>query len=119
MNKSFLLLLFISQIIFSQNSLSTKKISTSFKLHNISIEDNYSWLEDIKSVATKDWVKEQNNITTSHINEIVGNSDFEKRIRKFFYSRRNFNIIFWSNWSFSFHVFRYFLVFCCRRRSLF
>ena len=83
MNKSFLLLLFISQIIFSQNSLSTKKISTSFKLHNITIEDNYSWLEDIKSVATKDWVKEQNNITTSHINEIVGNSDFEKRIRKY------------------------------------
>jgi prolyl oligopeptidase len=67
---------------FSQ-TIVTKKTPTSFTKHGITIIDDYSWLEDIKSPETKKWVEDENNLTISHLEEIKKKYDLEKKIKEY------------------------------------
>ncbi len=37
------------------------------KIHNVEVEDNYRWLEELESDKVKEWVKVQNQFTDQHI----------------------------------------------------
>lgn len=68
---------------YSQNAVSAKKIPSSYSKHGITINDDYSWLENIKSPETTKWVEEQNQVTSSHLEEVKKKYDFEKKIREY------------------------------------
>lgn len=53
---------FYSTNLFSQNYPETKKIPLTFTKHNISYQDDYSWLENMDSPEVKNWVDKQNKI---------------------------------------------------------
>ncbi len=80
MHKITLVCLWLCQIAFSQNNINTQKIPAPFNLHNTTITDDYSWLEDIKATTVKDWVKEQNVASQSHLEKITNQYNFEKTI---------------------------------------
>ncbi len=56
----------------------TTKIPVTDTLFNTPIVDNYRWLEDDRSTTTKNWVKTQNNLTLTYLNNIP----FKKALRK-------------------------------------
>ncbi|MFD0777661.1 hypothetical protein ACFQZF_03135 [Flavobacterium myungsuense] len=45
---------------FSQQFPTTKKTPTTITKHNISYQDDYTWLENIDSEEVKNWVEKQN-----------------------------------------------------------
>lgn len=72
--------LLLGQIVFGQNQNNTQKIPASYTLHETTITDNYSWLENIKATEVRNWVKAQNATSQSHLKEITDKYDFEKTI---------------------------------------
>lgn len=104
-----LLVLFLnllSAAIFSQTAVTTKKSTSTYSKHGVTITDDYSWLENIKSEETAKWVAGKNEVTNSHLKEIKKDYDLEAKIReydklnsnslpvkieKYFYSRITFD----------------------------
>lgn len=76
------LLINVHSIVLSQNQ-DISKNQNSFKKHDKIIADNYTWLEDLKSVITLEWVEKQNNLTSNMLNEVKKKYDCEKRIKEF------------------------------------
>ena len=75
--------IFLYQLGFSQNNINTPKIPAAFTLHETTIIDDYSWLENIKSPTVKNWVKEQNLMSRTHLEKVVNTYDFEKTITNY------------------------------------
>ena len=64
---------------FSQNIV-TKKNPAPYTKHGITITDDYSWLENLKSPETAKWVYDENQITSSHLEEVKKKYNLEKKI---------------------------------------
>lgn len=68
---------------YSQNTIPTKKTPSPYTKHGVTITDDYSWLENLKSPETTKWVDEENKITTAHLEEIKKKYDLEKKIKEY------------------------------------
>ncbi|MEL6864474.1 MAG: prolyl oligopeptidase family serine peptidase [Bacteroidota bacterium] len=49
--------------------------------HGKTVEDPYRWLESEQAVATKNWVKAQNQVTFGHIDQIPYRDQIEQRLK--------------------------------------
>lgn len=58
----------------------TKKVDQVDNYHGISINDPYRWLENDNSEETKAWVKEENAVTHTYLNQIPYREALKKRI---------------------------------------
>jgi prolyl oligopeptidase len=68
---------------YSQSTVDTPKRLSSYSKHGITIEDDYSWLENLKSPETTKWVDDENKITSSHLEEVKSKYDLEKKINEY------------------------------------
>ena len=59
-----------AQMINLPKYIETKKVDSSDNYFGTVIADSYRWLEDDKSVATKEWVREENALTNQYLNQI-------------------------------------------------
>ena len=50
------------------------------ELHGIPVEDPYRWLEDVDSPETLEWIREQNELTFSHLEQIPARAHINKRL---------------------------------------
>jgi prolyl oligopeptidase len=53
-----------------------KKIPTKITKHNITIDDYYAWLENVKSNEVTNWVNEQNIYSENHLKEVTKATNF-------------------------------------------
>ncbi|MCO5260151.1 MAG: prolyl oligopeptidase family serine peptidase [Crocinitomicaceae bacterium] len=68
---------------FGQNNYpATKKISHTDEYFGTKIEDPYRWLEDDRSVETKDWVKRQNEFTANYLAKIPFREALKNQLRE-------------------------------------
>lgn len=67
---SFFFLVFTATFSFSQNIPVTKKVSKTFEKHDVKIQDDYSWLENLKSDDVTSWVNAQNAYTNNAFEKI-------------------------------------------------
>ena len=74
-------LVFISA--YSQSAIPTKKTPSPYSKNGVTIVDDYSWLENIKSQETTKWVEDENKITTTHLEEARKKYNFEKKIKEY------------------------------------
>jgi len=74
---------FVTTFCYSQEYPEAKKIPTTITKHSITINDDYSWLEQINSPETKKWVEQENEITTSKINELKDVKEVEKKLKEY------------------------------------
>lgn len=61
-----LFLLFLSLASFAQNYPETPKRPITIERHKVQFIDDYSWLEDVSSNETSQWVESQNLLTENH-----------------------------------------------------
>lgn len=68
------ILIFISIFTFvlgySQIYPEAKKIPSTFKKHQFSYQDDYSWMEKMNSPETNNWVDAENQMTYAHLEEV-------------------------------------------------
>ena len=50
--------------------------------HGVKIPDPYRWLEDPQSEATQKWIKEENEVTFSYLEEIEEREQIKQRLTK-------------------------------------
>ena len=62
----------------------TQKTTTVDDYFGTKVNDDYRWLEDDKSEATKDWVTAQNKVTFGYLNQIPYRAKFQAAIEKVF-----------------------------------
>lgn len=73
--------------------ISNKKISISYPqiyrdttivddYHGKKVSDSYRWLENKQSVATQNWVNQQDHITTNYLQQIPSNQALKQRLEK-------------------------------------
>ena len=83
----------------------TRQDGTTDDYHGTSVKDNYRWLEDDNSPETKEWVKQENQVTSGYLEKIPFRKDIEDRLTElvnyprlsspfkvgdyYFYSRNN------------------------------
>lgn len=68
MKNNFLLCLILASFQgFAQNYPEAKKIPTTFKKHQFTYQDDYSWMEKIRSTEVNTWVEAENQITYNHL----------------------------------------------------
>jgi prolyl oligopeptidase len=60
----------------------TKKGTVTDNYFNTEVKDPYRWLEDDKSLETENWVKEQNKVTYTHLDEIPYRKTLNDRLSK-------------------------------------
>ncbi len=60
----------------------TKKVDTTFTYFGEKINDPYFWLEDDHSEETKDWVKDQNEVTFGYLEKIPFRNQLKERLEK-------------------------------------
>lgn len=65
-----LLFCFFSSSFFAQNVPVTKKVSSTLEKHDLKIQDDYSWLQNLKSDEVTSWVNAQNSATNQALDEI-------------------------------------------------
>lgn len=68
---------------------SAKKIPTKITKHNITIDDDYAWLENIKSNEVTNWVNEQNIYSENHLKEVTKATNFLFMIKDYDYLSTN------------------------------
>jgi prolyl oligopeptidase len=57
------------------------------EIHDVEVEDNFRWLEELESEKVKEWVKVQNNFTDEHIpKELV--EKYKRELKDFIYYER-------------------------------
>ena len=64
------LLLLFPALLFCQNFPTTKSIPKTLTKFGTSYQDDYLWLENMKSEETKSWTNAQNLVTNEHFEEI-------------------------------------------------
>ncbi len=60
----------------------TKKQTITTTYFGTEVKDPYRWLEDDRSLETKDWVKAQNKLTFSHLHKIPSRNIIKDRLEK-------------------------------------
>ena len=68
---------------------SAKKIPTKITKHNITIDDDYAWLENFKSNEVTNWVNEQNIYSENHLKEVTKATNFLFKIKDYDYLSTN------------------------------
>jgi len=58
----------------------TRKEKVVDTFYGLKVEDPYRWLEDDNSEETGEWVKEQNKVTFSYLNELPGRNEIKERL---------------------------------------
>lgn len=77
MKNSFLVLCctFFSAFTYAQPSYpETKKIPSTITKHKVSYQDDYTWLEDMRSTEVNTWVDQENELVNAHLEEIKKNA---------------------------------------------
>jgi prolyl oligopeptidase len=69
--------------IHSQEFFETKKNPTTITKHKISYQDDYSWLENMRSEETYHWVEKQNEFTNNHLSEISKSYSIISKIKEY------------------------------------
>lgn len=69
---------------YSQSTVTTPKKPSSYTKHGVTITDEYSWLENLKSPETVKWAEEENKIATAHLEEVEKKYNLEKKIREYY-----------------------------------
>ncbi|VWL84910.1 prolyl oligopeptidase family serine peptidase [Oceanivirga miroungae] len=59
----------------------TKKVEVIDNYFGDSVIDNYQWLEDDKSIDTKDWIDSQNDLTYNYLSKIPYREEIKEEIR--------------------------------------
>lgn len=85
MTRYLFLLLFVSITVFSQHKVETKKVSTTLSKHGITIQDDYTWLENTSNKEVIDWITLQNNVSEQKLTEVVKNHNFSFKIKDYDY----------------------------------
>lgn len=85
MTRYLFLLLFVSITVFSQHKIETKKVSTTLSKHGITIQDDYTWLENTSNKEVIDWITLQNNVSEQKLNDVVKNHNFSFKIKDYDY----------------------------------
>ena len=85
MTRYLFLLLFVSITVFSQHKIETKKVSTTLSKHGITIQDDYTWLENTSNKEVIDWITLQNNVSEQKLTEVVKNHNFSFKIKDYDY----------------------------------
>lgn len=62
----------------------TKKVDTVDTYFGVEVKDPYRWLEDDRSAETAEWVKAQNKVTFSYLNNIDYRDKLKKRLEELF-----------------------------------
>ncbi|HLA55864.1 MAG TPA: prolyl oligopeptidase family serine peptidase [Flavobacterium sp.] len=78
-----LLFAFAFTLCFSQEFPIAKKVPNTLTRHGISFPDDYSWLEDMRSTVTKDWVAAENVVTNAHLDAVRKNYNVAAKIRDY------------------------------------
>ena len=91
MKKNHLVLyLFLScSFILGQNFPVAKAISNSSTKFKIQIQDDYSWMENMKSDETNSWVNAQNEVINQHYEEIKKQYNIASKIKEYSYNSSN------------------------------
>ena len=76
-------MIFIFINAFAQSVLPSKKLPSPYSKNGVTIKDDYSWLENLKSPETIQWVEDENKITTAHLEEVKGKYNFEKKMKEY------------------------------------
>ncbi len=74
---------------FCQKFPVTKKTVATITKHNITIQDDYSWLENMKSDETKNWANAQNEVANLHFEDIKKDYDILSKIKGYSYYSSN------------------------------
>ena len=83
-NHYFLIItVFYSSCLFSQIYPETKKTPLTIIKHKISYQDDYSWLENMRSEDVNFWVDKQNETTKSHFEEILKTYSIASKIKEY------------------------------------
>ena len=89
MTRFLFLFLFVITSAFSQQKIETKKVSSTLSKNGITIQDDYSWLENTSDKEVADWVTLQNNISEEKLAELVKNYNFSFKIKDYDYLSTN------------------------------
>lgn len=84
-----LVLLFACFTAASQNSITTKKITETYKKHNTTITDEYSWLENYDAPEVKNWVSLQNDTLQAHYETVTKEYSSAFKIKEYDYHSSN------------------------------
>ena len=66
-----------------------KKIPSKITKHNITFDDDYAWLENVKSNEVTNWVNEQNIYSENHLKEVTKATNFLFKIKDYDYLSTN------------------------------
>ncbi len=77
------LLLLFPALLFCQNFPTTKSIPKTLTKFGTSYQDDYLWLENMKSEETKSWTNAQNLVTNEHFEEIKKKYDILSKIKDY------------------------------------
>ncbi|MXN92617.1 prolyl oligopeptidase family serine peptidase [Flavobacterium sp. Sd200] len=101
MKRLFILISALPLLAFAQNYPVTKKTPQTITRHGITFTDDYTWLENMRSPETENWVHAQNDLTDKHLGGLMSKiyplptlvkydnqTDFNipNKNRKYFYS---------------------------------
>lgn len=76
-------LLILASLAFSQQYPITKKVPKTITKHEVSYEDHYSWLENMKATEVVNWSNAQNEVVNLHRNEIKKKYDIISKIKEY------------------------------------
>ena len=80
---------FILQTIVSQVNPSTKKVPYTFTKQNITIQDDYAWLENTNSEEVANFVTKQNEFSEDHLKKVTKATNFLFKIKDYDYLSTN------------------------------
>lgn len=85
----YLLCFLITVPVFSQLYPPTKKVPLAVSKHGASFTDNYTWLEEMRSAETMNWVNAQNTAIDNHLNQIKTSGSIAFKIKEYDHHSRN------------------------------
>ena len=80
---------FILQTIVSQVNPSTKKVPYTFTKQNITIQDDYAWLENTNSEEVANFVTKQNEFSEDHLKKVTKATNFLFKMKDYDYLSTN------------------------------
>lgn len=80
----------------------TKTVEQVDDYHGVKVEDPFRWLEDVDSQDTKEWVKNQNELTFGYLKKIPERESLVKRLGELWnYERYGFPSVHGTTWVYS------------------